>query len=181
MNAFRCSTDSFWLPVYESGGHLEIALTLATNLPNTLTMNNRSVPTSIVLPHLVYRSVLDACDWLGRVFGFTEHYRYGQPVSGIQMYLGGAYIMLTGPRPGSDSPMNLGSGTQMLTVIVADVDVHCRKAKREGATIWEELHETVYGERQYGVEDIDGHRWLFSQHARDVDPKEWGATVAASE
>ena len=69
----------------------------------------------------------------------------------------------------------------MLTVIVEDVDVHCRRAKREGATIWEELHETVYGEKQYSVEDLDGHRWLFSQHARDVDPKEWGATVSTSE
>ena len=29
----------------------------------------------------------------------------------------------------------------------------------------------------YGVEDLDGHRWLFSQHARDVDPQEWGATL----
>ncbi len=39
--------------------------------------------------------------------------------------------------------------------------------------------KTVYGERQYGLEDLDGHRWLFSQHARDVDPKEWGATIVA--
>jgi uncharacterized glyoxalase superfamily protein PhnB len=42
----------------------------------------------------------------------------------------------------------------------------------------EDLHETAYGERQYGVEDLEGHHWLFSRHARDVDPAEWGATVA---
>jgi uncharacterized protein len=42
----------------------------------------------------------------------------------------------------------------------------------------EELHLTVYGERQYGVEDPDGHHWLFSHHARDLSPNEWGATVA---
>ena len=95
------------------------------------------------------------------------------------MHLGAAYIMLTGPRPGIDSPANLGYGIQTLTVIVADVGAHFDKAKREGAIIWEELHETVYGERQYGLEDLDGHRWLFSQHARDVDPKEWGATIVA--
>ena len=58
-------------------------------------MNNRSVPTATLLPHLVYSNLPDACDWLVRVFGFTEHHRYGHPVSGIQMYLGGAYIMLT--------------------------------------------------------------------------------------
>jgi uncharacterized glyoxalase superfamily protein PhnB len=65
----------------------------------------------------------------------------------------------------------------MLTIIVENVDAHFRKAVQEGARIVEALHETVYGERQYGVEDIEGHRWLFSQHARDVNPAEWGATV----
>ena len=142
-------------------------------------MNNRSVPTNTVLPHLVYRDVPRACDWLTRVFEFIEHYRYGQPVSGIQMYLGGTHVMLSGPRPGHETQATLGCGTQMLTVIVPNVDAHYQKAKREGAKIWEDLHETVYGERQYGVEDLDGHRWLFSQHARDVNPEEWGATLAS--
>jgi hypothetical protein len=45
----------------------------------------------------------------------------------------------------------------------------------------EDLHETVYGERQYGAEDLDGHHWLFSRHARDVSPEEWGATVSEKE
>jgi uncharacterized glyoxalase superfamily protein PhnB len=141
-------------------------------------MNNRSIPTGTVLPHLVYRSVADASDWLSRVFGFVEHYRYGQPVSGIQMHLGNAWIMLHGLREGTDSPANLGFGTQTLTIFVPDVDAHSARPKREGGKIWEELHETVYGERQYGVEDLDGHRWLFSRHVRDVRPDEWGATVA---
>ena len=44
--------------------------------------------------------------------------------------------------------------------------------------IVEDLHETVYGERQYGAEDLEGDRWLFSRHARDVSPDEWGATIA---
>jgi uncharacterized glyoxalase superfamily protein PhnB len=39
---------------------------------------------------------------------------------------------------------------------------------------------TVYGERQYGVEDLGGHRWLFSQHAWDLSPDEWGAQIAQS-
>ena len=52
-----------------------------------------------------------------------------------------------------------------------------RRAKAEGAKIVEELHETVYGERQYGVEDPAGHHWLFSCHARNLSPEEWGATI----
>jgi uncharacterized glyoxalase superfamily protein PhnB len=142
-------------------------------------MENRSVPTNSVLPHLVYRDVARACDWLKRVFGFTEHYRYGDPVSGVQMRLGDAVIMLTGPREGTESPVTVGFETQTLTVFVADVDAHYAHAKQQGAFIWEELHETIYGERQYGVKDIDSHRWLFSQHAHNVNPAEWGATVAS--
>jgi uncharacterized glyoxalase superfamily protein PhnB len=141
-------------------------------------MNNRSLPTAIMLPHIVYGNVAEACQWLTRVFGFAEYYRHGQPVSGIQMYLGDAFIMLSSPREvRSESPAKLGYGTQMLTIIVADVEAHYGKTKREGAIIWEELHETVYGERQYGVTDLDGHRWLFSQHVRDVSPDAWGATI----
>jgi uncharacterized glyoxalase superfamily protein PhnB len=138
-------------------------------------MKNRSVPTDAVLPHIVYQSVPDACDWLTRVFGFREHYHYGEPVSGAQMYLGNAYVMVTGARQGMASPVQVGYRTQSLTVFVEDVDAHYRRAKLAGARIIEELHETIYGERQYGVEDLDGHRWLFSQHARDVSPDEWGA------
>ena len=142
-------------------------------------MKNRSVPTDTLLPHVVYADVSDACAWLTRVFGFMEQYRYGESVSGIQMHLGEAYLMLTGPRTGTQSPARLGFGSQMLTVFVADVSAHYDRTRREGGRIWEELHETVYGERQYGVEDLDGHRWLFSEHARDVAPEDWGATVGS--
>ena len=144
-------------------------------------MTNRSVPTDTVLPHIVYRNVADAIVWLTRTFGFTEHYRYGEPggpVSGAQMYLGGAWIMVTSARAWSASPAQLGYATQMLTVFVDDVDEHFERSKLAGAKIVEDLNETVYGERQYGVEDLDGHRWLFSRHARDVSPEEWGAMIA---
>lgn len=48
-----------------------------------------------------------------------------------------------------------------------DVDAHYRRAKAAAAKILEEPHVTEYGERQYAAEDLDGHDWLFSQHARD--------------
>ncbi|MDQ2802792.1 MAG: VOC family protein, partial [Pseudomonadota bacterium] len=139
------------------------------------------VPTNIVLPHIVYQDVAAATSWLTEAFGFTEHYRYGEPggpVNGAQMHLGDAWIMLERARDGRASPAQLGHHTQYLTVFVADVDAHLGRAKAAGAPIVEDLNETVYGERQYGVEDLEGHRWLFSRHARDVSPDEWGATVA---
>jgi uncharacterized glyoxalase superfamily protein PhnB len=139
-------------------------------------MKNRSVPAEILLPHISYEDPIAACEYLGRVFGFRENYRYGEPVRGIQMYLGQAYVMLHCAGENGSSPARLGRGTQMLTVFVDDVEGHYARAVGEGARIVEELQETVYGERQYGVEDLEGHRWLFSRHAKDVDPVEWGAT-----
>ncbi|MGH9401833.1 MAG: VOC family protein [Terriglobia bacterium] len=121
--------------------------------------------------------------WLGwqGLSASKEHYRYGEPsgpVQGAQMCLGGAWIMLRSARTGSGSPRQLGYWTQSLTVFVDDVDEHFHRAKSLNAKIVEDLHETIYGERQYGVEDIEGHRWLFSQHVRDVSPGEWGAKIS---
>jgi uncharacterized glyoxalase superfamily protein PhnB len=144
-------------------------------------MENRSVPCDTVLPHLVYNDVEAAIEYLTRVFGFTEHYRYGNPAQGAQLLLGRACIMLRTARPDSDSPGALGKWTQSLTVFVDDVDEHYEHARNSGAVIIEALHETEYGERQYGVADPWCHHWLFSRHARDVDPTAWGARVAATE
>ena len=119
----------------------------------------------------------DAIVWLNTTFGFAEHYRYGEPVSGAQLHLGDAWIMVRQARPGCASPAQLGYGTQSLTVFVDDVDAHFRRTKSANAKMVEDLHETEYGERQYGVEDIEGHHWLFSQHARDVSPDQWGAKI----
>ena len=142
-------------------------------------MTNRSVPADIVLPHILYQNVSEAIAWLAKTFGFIEYYRYGDPrkPSGAQMYLGKAYIMLRDAK-GRATPAQLGYGTQSLTIFVEDVDSHFARAKAAGAKIVEELNETMYGERQYGVEDLDGHHWLFAKHARDVSPDEWGATKA---
>jgi uncharacterized glyoxalase superfamily protein PhnB len=140
---------------------------------------NRSLPTETVLPHIMYSDVADAIAWLTQVFGFREHYRYGDPVSGAQMYAGRACIMLKQARSNA-TPRQLGFGTQSLTIFVDDVDAHFAKVQSAGAEIVEELHETIYGERQYGVRDLDGHHWLFSQHARDLSPSAWGATITSS-
>jgi uncharacterized glyoxalase superfamily protein PhnB len=141
---------------------------------------NRSVPTDTLLPHVTYQNVADAIAWLTKAFGFKEHYRYGEPISGAQMHLGNAWIMLKRARAGNASPAQLGYGTQSLTVFVEDVEAHFQRAKSAGAKILEDLHETVYGELQYAAADLDGHHWLFSRHARDLSPEEWGATVSGS-
>lgn len=138
---------------------------------------NRSVPVDTVLPHVAYRDLPAAIQWLTRVFGFTVHYHYGEPISGAQMYAGKACLMVKQAAAHQFSPAQLGYGTQSLTILLEDVEVHFARAKAAGAKILEEPHETVYGEFQYAVEDLDGHRWLFSRHARDVSPADWGAVI----
>jgi uncharacterized glyoxalase superfamily protein PhnB len=140
-------------------------------------INNRSVPANIILPHIVYQNVPEAIAWLKRAFGFSVRYTYGDPVNGAQMFLNEEWIMVRQARAAQASPSNLGFGTQSLTIFVEDVEDQLSRAKMAGARIVEDLNETMYGELQFGVKDLDGHHWLFSRHARDVDPGEWGATV----
>lgn len=144
-------------------------------------MKNRSVPTDIILPHLVYNDLEAAIAWLKSAFGFVEHYRYGAPgeVEGAQLHIGEAWIMVSRAKDRWASPKQTSYNTQSLTIFVDDVDGHFANAKSVGAAIVEDLHETEYGERQYGALDIEGHHWLFSRHARNVSPDEWGATIAS--
>lgn len=140
---------------------------------------NRSLPTDTVLPHVLYRNLDQAIAWLTCAFGLAEHYRYGDPISGAQLRAGSSWIMVKGLAAEARTPRELGYGTQSLTVFVDDVEAHCERARSAGAAILEEPHETVYGEFQYAAQDLDGHHWLFSRHARDLSPADWGATLAA--
>ena len=137
-------------------------------------LTNRSVPVETVLPHVVYRNLAEAIVWLERAFGFRENYRYGAGPSGAQMCVEKAVIQVRQARGGERTPKELGFGTQSLTVFVEDIDGHYARAKAAGAKIVEEPHETEYGEYQYAAEDLDGHHWLFSRHARDMAPEDWG-------
>jgi uncharacterized glyoxalase superfamily protein PhnB len=140
---------------------------------------NSSVPTDSILPHVIYRNPAEAIAWLTSVFGFVEHYRYGDPASpsGAQMRAGQAWIMVRGARDSERTPAELGYGTQSLTIFIDDVTKHYAHTQAAGAKIVEEPHVTEYGEFQYAVLDLDGHHWLFSCHARDAAPESCGAKV----
>jgi hypothetical protein len=70
---------------------------------------NRSVPTDIVLPHVYYHDVDEAVAWLKVVFGFSEHYRYGDQsaFSGARIHLGNAWIIVQRAR-GQRKPQGSG-------------------------------------------------------------------------
>ena len=62
-------------------------------------------------------------------------------------------------------------------VRVNDVNRHYEEVRQAGAHIVSSLTDYPYGERQYTVEDIGGHRWTFSQTIADVDPSTWGGEL----
>jgi uncharacterized glyoxalase superfamily protein PhnB len=140
-------------------------------------LRNRSVPVDTILPHVEYQNLPEAIQWLTTKLGFVEHFRYGDPVSGGQLRLGNAWIMVRAARGLYKTPDELGFGTQSLTVFLENVEEHYSRSKAAGLTVVEELHETEYGEYQYAITDLEGHHWLFSRHARDVCPDAWGATL----
>ena len=143
-------------------------------------LNNRSVPANVLLPQHVKQNQPTTNTKHNKKNNKKKHNHNKPPdqPQGAQLHLADAWIMVrTDARPGTASPRQYGSWTQSLTVFIEDVEEHCAHSKIHGAKIVEEPNETMYGESQYGVEDLEGHHWLFSRHARDVNPSDWGATT----
>ncbi len=93
-------------------------------------------------------------------------------IAHAEMELADAVVMMGHPGPEYRSPRRLGQVTQNVYVYVDDVDAHFKRAKAAGATILEEPADQFYGDRRYGADDLEGHRWYFAQHVRDVPPGE---------
>jgi hypothetical protein len=72
------------------------------------------------------------------------------------------------------SPRSLaGANTQALNVeLTGDIDAHCERARKAGATIIAEPEDQFYGDRTYRARDPEGHVWSFSMHVRDVTREE---------
>jgi uncharacterized glyoxalase superfamily protein PhnB len=140
---------------------------------------NRSAPTATIVPVLVYEDVTKAIDWLSRAFGFTERLRaeYNGVVSHAQLSFAEGAIMV-GRAGGPFRPPRPDEVTQYVTIHVENVDQHFEHAKQSGARIVKPPADMPFGERQYTVEDPEGHRWTFSQHIADVAPEDWGAVAA---
>ena len=128
---------------------------------------NRSMPSSIVIPELPYPDVREAVEWLCHSFGFVERLRIGNHRA--QLLFGQGSVIVTG--------QGNGPGTSSLLVRVDDINSHYEQAKQAGARIVSPPADYPYGERQYTVEDLGGHRWTFSQTIADVDPKSWDGTL----
>jgi len=136
-----------------------------------------------VIPELPYSNIGGAIDWLCDAFEFTLRIRIGDHRA--QLNVSDGAVVLT-ERPGAEgfeSPESPRGPTtrrrevgHSVMVRVENVDRHHAHAKERGARILRPPIDYPYGERQYTVEDIAGHRWTFSQSIADVAPEEWGGT-----
>jgi uncharacterized glyoxalase superfamily protein PhnB len=127
-----------------------------------------------ITPTIFYEDVPAALDWLSRAFGFRERMRMpglDGSIMHAEMELADGVIMLGRP-PEYRNPRHLGGSTQSVYVYVDDVDEHFRRARDAGATIRSEPKDEFWGDRFYGVEDLEGHTWMFGTHIRDVSPQE---------
>jgi uncharacterized glyoxalase superfamily protein PhnB len=140
---------------------------------------NRSAPKAAVVPILVYEDVGKAIDWLCDAFGFKERLRAAIPGGSVvhaQLDVADGAVML-GRQGGEFRAPRPDEVSQYVTVHVDDVDQHFDHARQCGARILKPPANTPFGERQYTVEDVGGHRWTFSQSIADVGLEEWGATA----
>jgi uncharacterized glyoxalase superfamily protein PhnB len=118
-----------------------------------------------VTPYLLYEDADAAIEFLTRAFRFRETNRMIGGAGGIHAELevapDGAQVYLGSPGGDFRGPAEVGR-TSLVYVLVDDVDGHFERAKREGATIVEELTDTPFGHRRYTCNDTEGHQWAFA-------------------
>ena len=133
---------------------------------------NRSIPSPVVIPVLVYPDVREAVRWLNAAFGFEERLRIGE-AHRSQLKVGDGAVIVADVRHDQRPPRE-GEVTHSVLVRVDDARAHCERARSNGAQIVMEPTDFEYGERQYQAEDPFGHQWTFSETLADVQPEEWG-------
>jgi uncharacterized glyoxalase superfamily protein PhnB len=132
-----------------------------------------------VVPMPTYEDVGRASAWLCEAFGFREQRRFtdgsGRVTTAILEWPRGGAIMLGWTGPSYQSPRHHRDTCDAarkwhavpyivdgVMVSVDNADEHCEMARSAGAVVLSEPEDTPYG-RQYRVEDLEGHRWMFLQ------------------
>ena len=131
-----------------------------------------------VIPMLAYEDASRAADWINKVFGFREAERFHDSVgtvTDVVLDLDGATVIVGHPSDAYQGPRRHAQTCALarqwletsyvvdgVVVYIDDVDTHFGRAKRGGAKILSEP-ETNERQRQYRVEDLEGHRWMFAQ------------------
>lgn len=131
-----------------------------------------------IIPNVFYNDLAAAIEWLEKSFNFATRIAMPGPDGSLmhaEMNVEDSHFMMS-PAEQNESwvspSSNNGAVTQSLYIFVDDVDAHCAKARSAGANIIAEPEDAFWGDRTYVVEDIEGHRWTFATHVRDVAPED---------
>jgi uncharacterized glyoxalase superfamily protein PhnB len=127
-----------------------------------------------VIPLLVYEDIPAAHDFLVGAFGFTpgrvDLDQEGHAVHG-ELRVGDLEIWLH--RATGEHKMSAHSAmpatSSGFVVYVDDVDAHYKQARAFGAIAESEPADMEYGQREYGVRDLEGHRWWFATPLKEVN------------
>jgi uncharacterized glyoxalase superfamily protein PhnB len=150
-------------------------------------LQNRSMPGTTVIPVLIYEDVPEAVEWLCDTFGFAVRLRVGD--HRVQLTIGDGAVVVSERRvtqtlepsdPVILRPPHRGEASHTVMVRVEDVDAHYDHARQSGTRILDRPADQPYGERQYTAEDLEGHRWTFSQSIADLAPQDWGGELVGS-
>ncbi|MGH8976450.1 MAG: VOC family protein [Acidimicrobiia bacterium] len=118
-----------------------------------------------IIPVVPYEDIRAGHDFLVDVLGFTSggvvEDGDGRVIHG-EVRAGDRRIWLHAAAGGLTTPGASGTASGGIVVHVADVDAHFAHAKAKGATILREPTDEDYGQREYGVQDPEGHSWYIA-------------------
>lgn len=127
-----------------------------------------------ITPNIHYDDLASALDWLSKAFGFETRMALPGPdgkMMHAEMTVADSAVMMSCTSRNSEwkSPQSQGGAvTQSLYIYVDNVDAHQAVAKQAGGTIMAELEDMFWGDRIYVVADLEGHRWTFAEHTREM-------------
>lgn len=137
-----------------------------------------------ISPALVYRDPKAALKFLEDAFGFEPFMIIKDGEGNIlhsEMRVGDDGLIMVGQEwdARTRAPGALGGANTTTTHVhlTEDIDAHCERARKAGATILMEPEEQFYGDRTYRALDHEGHVWTFGQTVRNVAPAEWDAKM----
>ncbi len=130
-----------------------------------------------ITPHLASPDVAAALDFYAQAFDARERLRLTLPDGSIahaELELNGALVTLGAAIPayGLVAPDPDGPVQVAITLSVPDVDAAHRRAVDAGATSMSEPADQFHGDRTAALRSPDGHKWILTQHLRDVPAEE---------
>jgi len=113
-----------------------------------------------VCPYLYFKDGPAALGFLVDAFGFRVRHEPDPASFGhAEVEIGNGGVVMLGNPPNAEASEGWGG----IHVYVDDVDAHCERARKAGATIVSEPQDRPYGDRIYETRDTEGHVWWFAQ------------------